>query len=151
MMQRPVALVVDDEDDIRGLLTELLQHQGLDVTTAADADAAVEQFGRIRPALVLLDINMPGRSGLEVLPDLRALDPAVPIIILSGEGQISVVVQAIQGGAYDYLAKPIDPRVIMLAVRRALDHRALVAEVAGLRQRVAEYGFHSGSCGARSR
>ena len=135
MTHRPVALVVDDEDDIRSVLTELLEHAGLDVTSAADGNAAVEQFGRIRPALVLLDINMPGRGGLEVLPELRALDPAVPIIILSGEGQISVVVQAIQGGAYDYLAKPIEPRVIMLAVRRALAHRALVAEVAGLRQR----------------
>jgi two-component system, NtrC family, response regulator HydG len=144
MTHRPVALVVDDEEDIRAVLTELLEREGLDVAAAADGAAAVEQFGRVRPVLVLLDINMPRRSGLEVLPELRALDPAVPIIILSGEGQISVVVQAIQGGAYDYLAKPIDPRVLALAIRRALDHRALVAEVAGLRHRA------GGEAGLRS-
>jgi DNA-binding NtrC family response regulator len=135
MRPGPLALVVDDEKDLRDLLAEILRGAGLETLVAAGADEAIELARQHHPRLVFLDLVMPRRNGLDALPELKALDPGMAVIILTAQDDIPTVVRAVQLGAYDYLTKPVDPRVITLAVRRALEHRSLLDEVAVLRER----------------
>ncbi|MBI4634776.1 MAG: sigma-54-dependent Fis family transcriptional regulator [Candidatus Rokubacteria bacterium] len=133
-------LVVDDEPRMRALLGEILQEEGLDVTMAEDGEIALERFRQERPAVVLLDLEMPKRGGMETLPELRQIDPRASVIILTGYRDIPSVVAAMRLGAYDYLPKPFQNDELVLTVRRALERQALLVQVDELRSRVGEDG-----------
>ncbi len=126
-------LVVDDEDEIRSILCDLLTGRGLEVVDAAEAGAALELMRSASPAAVLLDLSMPGMSGLELLPRLKEIAPDVPVIVLTAHQDVQTVVQAMRQGAYDYLAKPCDPDKIVVTVTRAVQHLGLLTEVHALR------------------
>ncbi|MGA1191460.1 MAG: sigma-54-dependent transcriptional regulator [Bdellovibrionota bacterium] len=100
-------LIVDDEESVRSSLALLFKTQ-FSVTTAADGEDAIRQFQGERPDLVLLDITMPRKDGIETLQELHKLDQTVPIIMLSGGNTIRTAVQAMKIGAVDYLTKPFD-------------------------------------------
>jgi DNA-binding NtrC family response regulator len=104
-------LIVDDEPSIREVLTGYFQHQygprGYTVETAADGAQALAAARRRRPALVLLDVEMPGMDGLEALRGLRALDPGIPVIMVTGNESTRVAGDIIKSGAYSYLPKPV--------------------------------------------
>lgn len=137
-MRAPVSadvLVVDDEADIRELVAGILEDEGYRVRTAADADAALAAVRARKPAIVVLDIWMQGGGldGLELLEVLKALDPELPVVMISGHGTIETAVSAIKKGAYDFLEKPFKSDRLLLMVERALESARLRRENKRLR------------------
>ncbi|HEU4369098.1 MAG TPA: response regulator [Methylomirabilota bacterium] len=104
-------LIVDDDPSVREVLTGYFEHQygprGYSVETASDGTQALAAVRRRRPALILLDIEMPGLDGVETLRSVRALDPAIPVIMVTGNASTRVAGEAIKAGAYSYLPKPV--------------------------------------------
>jgi len=130
-------LVVDDEEYVRESLAELLRAEGMGVTTASGAHEALEVLAKKRFDVIVTDLRMPSGDGLELLEESRAAGIAIPIILISGMGSVSDAVAAMKAGAFDFLAKPVDPDEIALLVRRAAERRQLETEVASLRRTVA--------------
>ncbi|HEV2365347.1 MAG TPA: sigma-54 dependent transcriptional regulator [Caulobacteraceae bacterium] len=122
-------LVVDDEADIRDLVAGILEDEGYEVRTAADSDGALAAIRARKPSLVILDIWMQGGGldGLELLDVVKALDADLPVVMISGHGNIDTAVSAIKRGAYDFLEKPFKSDRLLLVAERAL-------EAAGLRR-----------------
>ncbi|MGR8918540.1 MAG: sigma-54-dependent transcriptional regulator [Gammaproteobacteria bacterium] len=135
-MSKAHILVVDDEPDIRGLLKEILEDEGFDVTIAEDAAAARESRRQRRPDLILLDIWMPDTDGITLLKEWSeggGLD--APVIMMSGHGTVETAVEATRLGAYDFIEKPLSIAKILVTVQRALENANLVTENIGLRRR----------------
>lgn len=120
---RPLALVVDDDGSNRLVVSTLLRHEGYEVVEAADGEAAVHTL-RLRPeiALVILDLDMPIMGGMEVLERIRGRvsTAALPVVVLTGKTDSAVEMKVLEGGADDYLRKPIEPRMFSLRVRSVL-------------------------------
>ena len=116
-------LIVDDEPAIGWSLRELLTDQGHDVVLAASAEQALEACRRRPPETILLDVRLPGRDGLSAIPDLRALAPHAPVIVMTAFGDLDTAVRAVAAGAFDYLVKPFDLERVAAVVARALAER----------------------------
>lgn len=131
-------LVVDDEADIRDLIAGILEDEGYETRTAADSDSAQEEIRKRLPTLVVLDIWLQGSrlDGLELLNELKAENPDLPVVIISGHGNIETAVSAIKRGAYDFVEKPFKADRLILAVERALEASRLREENKDLKQRV---------------
>ena len=129
----PTVLIADDEPAIRRVLREILEFEGYTVEEAVDGDEAFEK-GRSGVDLVLLDIKMPKRDGMEVLKALHDLEVGVPVVMISGHGTVETAVEATQLGAVDFLEKPPDMNRLLVTVRGALDRGQLKAENTRLRQ-----------------
>jgi putative nucleotidyltransferase with HDIG domain len=121
-------LVVDDEEAIREVVSTLLDSQGYKCTVRANGRLALEAFRGDTFDLVLSDIVMPEMDGLKLLSALRDEDPDVPVIMVTAMHDISIALEAIRAGAYDYILKPFEKDQLHLSVRRALEHRRLVLE-----------------------
>ncbi len=137
-------LVVDDEQDIRDLVAGILEDEGYAVRTAADSESALSALKERRPALLVQDIWMQvgGMDGLELLDVVKALDPELPVVMISGHGNIETAVSAIKRGAYDFLEKPFKADRLLLVVERALEAASLRRENRRLRaQSMAPDGF----------
>src|SRR5271166_2036145 len=132
-------LVVDDEPDIRLLIEAILRDEGYEVRQAGDSDQTIAAFRARRPALVILDVWLQGSrlDGLGILAALHSEEPQVPVVMISGHGNIETAVAAIQHGAYDFIEKPFQSDRLLLVVRRALEAAALARENAELRLRAA--------------
>ena len=113
---RVSVLVVDDDEVFRMRLARALEDRGLAVTTAGDHASALAEARRDSPELAVVDLKMPGRSGLEVVRDLRALDAGTRVLVLTGYGSIATAVEAIKMGAVHYLPKPADCDEILAAL-----------------------------------
>ena len=122
-------LVVDDEAEFRSMVCDALQMEGYATSEAADGIEAIEVFRAVVPDAVLLDLQMPRRGGLAALKEIRAIAPEVPVIVLSGQNDIAVAVEAVKCGAYDYLPKPPDFERIALTLHLALEKKRLEGEV----------------------
>ncbi|HET6203021.1 MAG TPA: sigma-54 dependent transcriptional regulator [Planctomycetota bacterium] len=127
-------LVVDDEKMIRWSLRTRLEQAGYAVEEADTGGAAVEAATRETPDLALLDIRLPDRSGEEVLKSLRALDPDLPVVMMTAHASVEGAVAAIKQGAYDYLVKPFEISDLLLTVGRAIDASTLRREVSRQRE-----------------
>jgi two-component system nitrogen regulation response regulator NtrX len=127
-------LIVDDEAGIRQALKQVLEYEDLQVRVAASGGEAITLYAEFKPNLVFLDVKMAGLDGLETLTRLRDLDPGAQIVMISGHGTIATAVEATQRGAFDFLEKPLDTDRLLLTVRNALAHGALVGENARLRE-----------------
>ena len=130
-------LVVDDEADIRDLVSGILEDEGHVPRTARDADEALRSIEERRPHLVVLDIWLQGSrlDGLEVLTQIKKQHPDLPVVIISGHGNIETAVTAIRRGAYDYIEKPFKADRLILVTLRALEASQLRREVKQLRER----------------
>jgi len=130
-------LIVDDEADIRALVSGILEDEGFQVREAATSAAALQSVESRRPSLVLLDIWLQGSDmdGLGVLKEIKRDHPAVPVVIMSGHGTIEVAVSAIKLGAYDFIEKPFKADRLLLAVERAIEAARLRREIEELRLR----------------
>lgn len=130
-------LIVDDEDDIRMLISGVLEDEGYETREASSAEAAVEEVAARRPSLVILDIWLEGSrlDGMELLHILRREHPEVPVVMISGHGSIETAVQAIKVGAYDYIEKPFKTDRLILIVSRAIEASRLRRENRELRLR----------------
>ncbi len=128
-------LVVDDEADIRDLVSGILEDEGYSVRTAADSDSALAAIRARRPALLVQDIWMQGGGldGLELLDLVKTLDADMPVVMISGHGNIETAVSAIKRGAYDFLEKPFKSDRLLLLVERALESATLKRENRRLR------------------
>ncbi|MFA5906922.1 MAG: response regulator, partial [Desulfobacula sp.] len=131
-MKDPVAkkiLVIDDEIYIRDSVIGFLEDFGFNVVDAENGKVGLEIFDRENPDLVLCDLRMPEMDGLEVLASVRQKNPKIPIIIVSGAGNIADTVEALRLGAWDYIIKPIqDMNVLYHAVNKAFERAALIRE-----------------------
>src|SRR3984957_4316966 len=127
-MDRRKILVVDDEEAIREVISTLLEAQGFQCTTCANGRLGLEGFRKDAYDLVLSDIVMPEMDGLKLLGHLRVLNPDAPVIMVTAMHDISIALEAIRAGAYDYILKPFEKDQLYLSVRRALEHRNLVLE-----------------------
>ena len=128
MTNKERVLVVDDEEAIREVVSTLLEAQGYRCTPCSNGKIALDAFGKDSFDLVLSDIVMPEMDGLKLLAQLRSLDPDVPVIMVTAMHDISIALEAIRAGAYDYILKPFEKDQLHLSVRRALEHRRLVLE-----------------------
>lgn len=130
-------MVVDDEPDIRQLISEILEDEGYKVTTAEDAGQAQELYRQRKPDLILLDIWMPGQDGISLLKEWRDEESLhCPVIMMSGHGTIETAVEATKLGAYDFIEKPLSMAKMLLTVENALRTSQLEQENQGLRKQV---------------
>lgn len=122
-------LVVDDEENVRFILMEVLRDKGFSVTAAADGRSAIRIFTDDRPDAVLLDQRMPGLGGFETLLELKKIDPLIPVIMLTAFAEISSAVEAIKSGAYDFVTKPPDIEGLTLKIKRSIEKMQLEKDV----------------------
>lgn len=114
----PLYLVVDDDAVFRERLARALRKRGCEVVTAADADEAIASAWRESPERAVVDLRMPGRSGLELVKALKTIDPATQVLVLTGYGSIATAIDAIRLGATYYLNKPADADEVLAAFAR---------------------------------
>lgn len=114
-------LIVDDELDIREGSERILKRMGFDVTTAVNGEEGLEKFSNVNPAIILLDLKMPGIDGLEVLRRLREIDDNVIVIVITGYATVETAIQAMKQGAYDFIPKPFEPDQLRIIVNRAAE------------------------------
>src|SRR6185437_13105683 len=112
--------------------------QGIEVTACGSGDAAFEYLGANAVTVVAAALSMPGMHGFELIDRIISNRPELPVIVLTGTGELATVVEAMRAGAYDFVTKPVDLAALGLAIRRAAERRALRAEVTKLRRVVAE-------------
>jgi len=129
-------LFVDDEEDLRMAAAQTLELADLPVTPLAEADLALSHVARDFPGVLVTDIRMPGMDGMELMRRALEIDPALPVIIVTGNGDVELAVQAMRDGAYDFLEKPYKPAELVAVIRRALDKRRLTLENRALRNQV---------------
>lgn len=131
-------LIIDDEKSIRKTLTEILSYEGYKIDEAVDGEEGLKKFKDKTYDLVLCDIKMPKLDGIEFLERAREINDEVPIIIISGHGNIETAVEAVKKGAYDYISKPPDLNRMLITLRNAIDKNSLVAETKVLKRKVAK-------------
>lgn len=131
-------LVVDDEPSARSGLEKLLARSGYAVTTAEDGAKALALAKEVAPDVVVTDLNMPNMDGLTLIDALRAQDRDLPIIVATASGQVSAAVDAMRKGAADFLTKPIDFDVLLLAIERSLERKELRVEAENLKRQLRE-------------
>jgi len=129
-------LVIDDEQGIRAALGQLLEFEGYEVRTIANAADGIAEYQKWRPQLVFLDVKMAGMDGMEALKKIRELDPTATVVMISGHATIRTAVEATQLGAYEILEKPLDTDRILVMLRNALSHLDLQEENARLRESI---------------
>jgi RNA polymerase sigma factor (sigma-70 family) len=129
--------IVDDDDAMRESLTWLIESVGLNVETYASADEFLESYYPGRPGCVLLDVRMPGMSGLELQGHLQKQQVTVPVIMITGHGDVPMAVRAMKSGAIDFIEKPFNDEQLLESIRNALaiddtrrDQQSFKAEVA---------------------
>lgn len=126
--------IVDDEAEVRAALRQLLELEGLIPLEFADSEQALARIDADFGGVVVADLRMPGIDGIGLFGRLARLDPELPVIMISGHGDIATAVELVRGGAYDFLSKPFDPEQLLATLRRALDKRALALENRAMRQ-----------------
>ncbi len=133
----PKVLVVDDERKMRRVLQILLEQMGLESVTAENGVEALAVFAADKVDLVLTDLKMPGMDGVELLEQLRKLDPDVPAVVLTAHGTVQTAVAAMKQGAFDYILKPFDVQAVELVIRNALEARRYRTENRFFREQAA--------------
>lgn len=133
-MAEPLVLVVDDEEGIRESLSGIFQDEGCEVLTSGSGEEAIEIVNEQNPRLIFLDIWLPGIDGIQTLEEIKALRPDLPVIMISGHGNIEIAVKATKIGAYDFLEKPLSLERVLLVAKRALEKQSLEIENKALKQ-----------------
>ena len=129
-------LIIDDEKAIRKTLNEILSFEGHEIDEAEDGEAGLRKFSEKKYDVVLCDIKMPKLDGLEFLEKSREINADVPVIMVSGHGNIDTAVEAVKKGAFDYISKPPDLNRMLITIRNATEKSELVAETKVLRKKV---------------
>ncbi|MBI4891655.1 MAG: sigma-54-dependent Fis family transcriptional regulator [Acidobacteria bacterium] len=143
-MKRPLILVVDDDSSLRRIVKMQLEEAGYSVALAANGDEALQILHERQPKLVITDLRMPGRDGMDLLRHIRAEHADTTVIIITAFGTVETAVEAMKAGAYDYVTKPIDYDALTLVVNRATERQNLIEEVRNLRAALdARYGFEA--------
>ncbi len=136
----PKILVIDDEKSIRRSLREILEFEKYQVDEAEDGQIGLSKITSEQYDVVLCDVKMPKLDGLELLQKLASENNEVPLVMMSGHGNIETAVEAVKKGAYDFLTKPVDLNRLLVTLRNALDKNHLVTETKTLRKKVSKSG-----------
>ncbi len=131
-------LIIDDERAIRNVLKDILNNEGYKTDEAADGEEGLKKFSSTNFDLVICDIKMPKLDGLEFLQKATEINPDVPVIMISGHGNIETAVEAVKKGAFDYISKPPDLNRLLITIRNAMDKTVLVKETKTLKRRVSK-------------
>ena len=131
-------LIVDDEQETCDLLEMTLVRHGFKVTTSTSAPAALELVATEDFDIVLTDLSMPEMSGLDLCERVLGTRPNMPVVVITGQGSLETAIGAIRVGAYDFITKPVDPKLLFLSVSRAIQHSQLQHEVKRLREAAAD-------------
>lgn len=131
-------LIIDDEKAIRKTLTEILSFEGYKIDEASDGEEGLKKFKEKNYDLVLCDIKMPKLDGIEFLQKAVEINTDIPVIMISGHGNIETAVEAVKKGAYDYISKPPDLNRLLITIRNAMDKSNLVTETKVLKRRVSK-------------
>ncbi len=126
-------ILVDDEEHLRTACAQALDLAGREVEALAAAEGVCDRIGYAWPGVIVTDIKMPGMSGLQLMNAVQAVDPDIPVILVTGHGDVPMAVSAIREGAYEFLEKPFASDLLVDAVRRAVEKRSLVLENRRLR------------------
>src|SRR3984885_4818494 len=129
-------LIIDDEKAIRKTLSEILSYEGYKIDEAGDGEEGLKKFREKEYDVILCDIKMPKIDGIEFLERTKETNPDVPIIMISGHGNIETAVEAVKKGAYDYISKPPDLNRLLITIRNAMDKSSLVTETKVLKRKV---------------
>ncbi len=129
-------LIIDDEKSIRHSLKEILEYENYKVDEAPDGIEGIKMAEKDKYDIIFCDIKMPRMDGIEVLENLQNKCPEVPVVMISGHGNIDTAVEAIRKGAFDFIAKPLDLNRILITVRNALDRTVLVKETKTLKRKI---------------
>ncbi|WP_067221497.1 sigma-54-dependent transcriptional regulator [Marinomonas gallaica] len=132
-------IVIDDEQSVRMAISQTLQLEGFDVAEFASAQGVTEQVSIDWPGVIVSDINLPGMNGLELFEHVKKIDAEIPFILITGHGDISMAVNAIRDGAYDFIEKPFSNDDFIEVVRRACEKRRLTLENRNLRLELAAH------------
>ncbi len=142
MQPEPIIYVIDDDDAVRQSLEFLLKTAGMTVRGFEHAKAFLDILPRVEHGCVITDVRMPGMSGIDLLRSLKDTNPELPVIVITGHGDISLAVEAMKIGAIDFLEKPFDDDQLIAAVRAALNRDAGVvkrkAELGEITEKLAE-------------
>lgn len=131
-------LIIDDEKAIRKTLTEILSFEGYKIDEASDGEEGLKRFGEKSYDLVLCDIKMPKLDGIEFLEKAKSINPDIPIIMISGHGNIDTAVEAVKKGAFDYISKPPDLNRLLITLRNATEKQDLVTQTKVLKRKVSK-------------
>ncbi len=129
-------LVIDDERSIRNTLKEILGYEKYQVDACENGEQGLEKIKENEYDIVLCDIKMPGMDGIEVLEKITELKPDIPIVMISGHGNIDTAVESIKKGAFDFIEKPLDLNRLLITIRNATDKSNLISETKVLRKKV---------------
>jgi two-component system, NtrC family, nitrogen regulation response regulator NtrX len=141
-------LVIDDERAIRNTLKEVLEYENHEVDIAEDGNTGIELFEAGTYDIVLCDIKMPRMDGVEVLQKIGEINRDVPVVMISGHGNIDTAVDAIKKGAFDFLEKPLDLNRVLITIKNALDRSTLVTQTKNLKKQVSKkYNIIGNSAG----
>ena len=134
MESTPRILIIDDEEVVLDSCTQILAGMAIDLTTARNGESGLKLMREQAPDLVYVDLKMPGMSGFEVISAIRAYDPSIVTVVITGYSTVDSAVEAMKSGAYDFLPKPFTPDEFRLITQRGLEKRRLLLETAALRQ-----------------
>ncbi|MBN9349157.1 MAG: sigma-54-dependent Fis family transcriptional regulator [Chitinophagaceae bacterium] len=132
----PSILIIDDEAAIRKTLGEILGFEGYKITDASDGEEGLKLFREKEFDVVLCDVKMPKMDGIEFLEKAKEINPEVPVVVISGHGNIDTAVEAVKKGAFDYISKPPDLNRMLITLRNASDKNTLQAETKVLKRKV---------------
>jgi len=141
-------LIIDDEKAIRKTLTEILSYEGYKIDEASDGEEGLKRFSEKAYDIVLCDIKMPKLDGIEFLEKAKEINADVPVIMISGHGNIDTAVEAVKKGAFDYISKPPDLNRLLITLRNAVDKQSLVTETKVLKRKVGRVQEIIGESGA---
>jgi DNA-binding NtrC family response regulator len=135
-------LIIDDEEEIRESIQLLLSSEGLLATTAASGEEGLRRVEENHHDVVLLDLMLPGKSGMEIQRDIKRIDPTIPVVIITAMGAIETAVAAIKEGSYDYVTKPWNNERLLVIINNAIKQRQLTSENIQLRRALKErFGY----------
>lgn len=137
-MPKTLVMIVDDEAGIRESLSGIFEDEGYDILTAKSGEEAIKLLKDHSPDLILLDIWLPEMDGIDTLKEIKALNSDIPVIIISGHGNIELAVKAVKMGAYDFLEKPLALEKVLLVSKRAIEKRTLEIENIFLKENLAK-------------
>ena len=138
MNHKESILIVDDEKIVRESLFHWFEEEDYNVDTAEDGETALHKFDKGKFDLILLDMKMPGMSGLDLLARVKEIDPDIVVILITAFASVPTAIKALKDGAYDYVTKPVDPDELAHLVKRALEQKALKVENEQLRENLDE-------------
>ena len=123
--KKPVVLIVDDEPDICEMLAKILSGEGYVVNITDSGKGAVKKVMDVCADIVLLDIVMPGQNGIETLRQIKAVQPDLPVVMITAFGTLTTVQEALEFGAFDYITKPFDIECVKEVIKQRLEERRI--------------------------